>query len=202
MKKKNLIIAVSLVLIAVMSAGATLAYFSAKTEPVTNMFTLGNISASISEPNWNPNPDRVMVPGDSYLKDPTITIGASSQPAWVFIKVTVSDAAALLAAVGEGALLPEIASDLASGWTLMTSPAVAGDTATYVYGYDKIVGAGASTSPIFTEITLPTSVDGSNTYASLTDGFTIAAQGFAVQAAYVDTLAAAYALAQTQFDEI
>lgn len=198
MKKKNLIITVSLLLIAVISVGVTLAFFSAQTETVTNIFTLGNVSATISEPAWNG--DQKMMPGDTDLKDPTITLGATSEPAWVFIKVTVSDAAALQAAVDADDFLQEIATNLAPGWTKMSSyPTVAGDVATYVYGYNTTLNASGSTAPIFTAITLPTSVDGTATYASLSNGFTITAQGYAIQAANVADLNAAYALAITQF---
>ncbi len=201
MKKKNLIIALSLMLIAVISVGATLAYFSAQTNTVTNMFTLGSISATLTEPDWDPDAEHLLMPGDSYLKDPTINIGATSQPAWVFIKVTITDAAALQAAVSAGnGILDGIAADLADGWTLMaTYPTVADDVATYVYGFNTTVSANGSTNPLFTEITLPTSVTGVAPFLSLADGFTITATGYAVQAANVADLDAAYALAGSQF---
>lgn len=207
MKKRSLIIALSLVLVAVISVGATLAYFTAQTDTVTNMFTLGNISATISEPKWDATASHLLMPGDSYLKDPTITIGATSQPAWVFMKVTVTDAAALQAAVTavspDTDLLGGIAANLMpASWTSMATPSVFGDVKTYIYGYTTTLSASQSTSPIFTEITLPTSVDGSSTYTDLLTGFTITAQGFAVQAANVDTLAEAFTLAQAQFTEI
>ncbi len=207
MKKRSLIIAISVLLVAVLSVGATLAYFTAQTETVTNMFTMGNISATISEPSWDPTASHLLMPADSYDKDPKITIGATSQPAWVFMKVTVTDAAALQAAVNAVAVDTDLLGGIAtalmpSPWTSMAVPSVSGDVKTYIYGYTTTLSASQSTSPIFTEITLPTSVDGSSTYASLTDGFTITAQGFAVQAANVDTLAEAYALAQAQFTEI
>ena len=200
MKKRNLIIVVSLLLVAVISVGATLAYFTDQTEPVTNMFTMGTIDATLTEPAWVPTAPHLLMPGDSYLKDPTINITAASQPAWVFMKVTVTDAAALQAAVGAGDLLTGIATALAPGWTLMSSyPSVAGDIATYVYGYNTVVAAGASTSPIFTKITLPTTVTGVAPYLSLADGFIITATGYAIQSANVADLTAAYALAHTQF---
>ena len=214
MKKRILIITLSILIVAIATVGTTLAYFSAKTDTVENVFTMGNVSATISEEEAWENSQKVM-PGDTKAKSPVITIGATSESAWVFIKVEVSDAAALQAAVhAENTettdLLVGIATDLASGWALMGTPSVSVDVKTYIYGYDTVVSANKSTSPIFTAITLPDTVngedqkpapDGALLYGTLiVDGFTIEATGYAIQSANVEDLAAAYNIGVTSFE--
>lgn len=200
MKKKTLIIAISVLLVAVMSVGATLAYFTAMTEPVNNVFTLGSVSAELSEDAWTG--DHKIMPGDTEPKDPTITLTTGSEPAWAFITIKITDAAALKTAVGGGDILIGIATNLASGWTLMNTPAIqADDTITYIYGYNTYLElpGSAATTPIFTAITLPGTVDGSPAYTDLVAGFTITAQAYLIQKANVATLAIAYGFVETEF---
>ena len=207
MKKRTLIITLSTLIIAIAAVGTTLAYFT-DTDAVTNSFTLGNVSMELTEDLWalpvGQDAMKVM-PGTVTPKDPTITIKDGSESAWVFIKVEVSDAAALQAAVDAANttatdLLPGIATSLApSSWVLMGTPSVSGDVKTYYYGYSSIVAANESTSAIFTAITLPGTVDGSTTYASLNDGFTITSTGYAIQSANVTDLTAAYNIGVSTF---
>lgn len=204
MKKRILIITLSILIIAIATVGTTLAYFTAETAEVENIFTMGNVSATISEEEAWENSQKVM-PGDTKAKSPVITIDDGSEPAWIFIKVEVSDAAALQAAVTAANtvatdLLPGLATNLApSPWLPMGNPSVSGDVKTYYYGYNSVVAANGSTSAIFTEITLPGTVDGSETYSTLSDGFTIKATGYAIQSANVFDLDAAYEIGKTTF---
>lgn len=73
-KKKGLIAALSVTLVAVIAAGTTLAYLFNKTDPVSNVFTFSdNISAELEEPNWKPEEGLDLIPGSMMEKDPQIT---------------------------------------------------------------------------------------------------------------------------------
>ncbi len=73
-KKKGLIAALSITLVAVIAVGATLAYLFNKSDPISNVFTFsGNISAELNEPSWNPEDGLDLVPGSMMEKDPQIT---------------------------------------------------------------------------------------------------------------------------------
>ncbi|MDO5323968.1 MAG: TasA family protein, partial [Clostridia bacterium] len=50
-KKKVLVLAVSVCLVAILAIGGTLAYFT-DTDAKTNTFTVGNVDITLTEPNW------------------------------------------------------------------------------------------------------------------------------------------------------
>lgn len=113
MKKKTLTIAIALVLVVALAVGATWAYLTAKTEAVTNTFTVGKIldnkaSFTLNEhPLKNPNTTdgvyhldmgadpvqavtySAVMPGVDLPKDPTVTIkaGALKADAYLFVVV-------------------------------------------------------------------------------------------------------------------
>lgn len=72
MRRKNTVIALSVVLIAVLAIGATLAFFT-DTEEKTNVFTMGDLDITLEEPGWDPGDGDELEPGDVREKDPTIT---------------------------------------------------------------------------------------------------------------------------------
>lgn len=115
MKKKNvLMMAMSLVLVAVIAVGGTLAYLTSNTDTLTNTFTVGN--GYDDDPNnpalkldetekgvgSNPtviNPDNrtnennyeAFAPGSKIAKDPTFYLKDGSPASFVFAKVTGVD---------------------------------------------------------------------------------------------------------------
>ena len=54
-KKKIAALITSLALVGVVVVGGTLAYLTAQTETVENVFTVGNVSIDVEEPDWNPD---------------------------------------------------------------------------------------------------------------------------------------------------
>ena len=96
MKKKNIALLLSVVLVLAGAVGATIAWLTDNAGPVTNTFTVGNIDIELDEKdvdNSTPNKDRdtansyKMIPGFTYDKDPTVTVKKNSEPCWVFVKV-------------------------------------------------------------------------------------------------------------------
>lgn len=80
-KNKIALFALSLVAVAAVGVGSTLAYFTDSDE-ATNVFTMGDVDIELTEPEWEG--DKVdVVPGDVYAKDPTITVADDSQPCYV-----------------------------------------------------------------------------------------------------------------------
>ena len=98
MKKRNLLISIlSLALVAVIGVGATLAYFTDKTDVKNNVFTTGMVDITLTDTSDSENAtetetgiffDEVM-PGDLLDKNVYITVDKDSAPAYVGAFVSV-----------------------------------------------------------------------------------------------------------------
>ena len=159
--KKSRIKNIALVtaLVGVLAVGSIFAFFTDK-DTATNEFTVGNVSIDLTEPNWNPDNGKDLVPNQTVKKDPTITNDGVNDE-YVFAKVTVPNAA-VTAATKDGEVLPEANEDLFyyevnSGWTLINTAEEEGQTVyTYVWGTaDKptALKKNAKTSAIFDSVT-------------------------------------------------
>ena len=84
MKKKALLIAVVAIALAVVTAASvTVAWLSAKTDPVTNTFTVGKIEIDLDETTSGYK----IVPGGTDAKDPTVTVLSGSEKCFVYVLV-------------------------------------------------------------------------------------------------------------------
>lgn len=195
MKTKKRITAIALVaaLIAILVAGATIAYFTDR-EKATNTFTVGNVDITLTEPSWE-EPE-ITTPGVAYDKDPTVTnVGVND--AWVRVNVTLSDWTAFSSAAAKHNitdLTTVFGGFSASKWTLTGTPKVdaAKDTVTYSYYYNTVLGAGENTGALFTTVTVP-AVFTSEEMAALGDDFTIDVSSDAIQKEGFTTAAQAFA---------
>lgn len=90
MKNKKLFSAIALiVLISVIGVGATLAYFT-DNDAAQNVLTLGHVDIDLDEPNYEGDEEyEDIVPGDVIVKDPTITLDADSEDAYVRMKMEI-----------------------------------------------------------------------------------------------------------------
>lgn len=96
---KALVIVLSL--IGVVSFGGLIrgvvAWLSAKTEPVVNTFTYGDIDITLDETDTNdgdgnPNTNTYkMMPGKELTKDPKVTVLKESEDCWLFVKLEKSE---------------------------------------------------------------------------------------------------------------
>ena len=95
--KKILALVLCMVLVAGLSIGGTLAWITAKTNPLTNTFTVGNITINLDEAKVEngvaSTTERVtagnaykLIPGTSYVKDPTVTVKAGSEKCYLFVE--------------------------------------------------------------------------------------------------------------------
>ncbi|MGN0745867.1 MAG: SipW-dependent-type signal peptide-containing protein [Aristaeellaceae bacterium] len=88
-KRKIVLLATALCMIAILAVGGTLAYFT-DTAEVTNVFTTGDVDIDLTEDSWKPEDDHILMPGHLFAKDPTITVAEDSQDAYVFLKIDVN----------------------------------------------------------------------------------------------------------------
>ena len=74
----------ALVLVIGCVAGGTVAWLVAKTEPVVNTFTYGNINITLAETTGT---NYKVIPGTVIEKDPKVTVKDGSEACWLFVKV-------------------------------------------------------------------------------------------------------------------
>lgn len=66
--------------------GGTVAWLTAKTDPVVNTFTYGDINIELTETKPE-NKQAKIIPGVNIEKDPKVTVKANSEACWLFVKV-------------------------------------------------------------------------------------------------------------------
>ena len=117
MKKSTKVLAavLSLVLVATLSIGGTLAYLKASSGPVTNTFTFGNLSLDLTETTGT---KYQLIPGADIKKDPKVTLtnmdGYDDVDAYVYVKVEEQDwPTAKISGTGTR----KVSYTLADGWT-------------------------------------------------------------------------------------
>lgn len=196
--KKTLTVLLALVLVIAMSVAGTMAYLTSTTDTVTNTFTVGKVTITLDEADVNeygqkvkadgsvagPNDtlaDRVkantykLIPGHSYVKDPTVHVAAGSEDCYLFVKV-VDGISAIEADT-------TIATQLATkGW----KPAGVDNVYVYATGSDtkSVVSVGPDTGTdivVFENFTLTSnaSVDSYKNAQITVTAYAIQADGFA-----------------------
>ena len=167
MKKtsKALLLMLCAVLLVAASVLGTMAYLTS-TDTVTNTFTVGKVAITLDEAKVNPDgslvykddgntlADRVdantyhLLPGHTYVKDPTIHVDTKSEDCYLFVKVENGIAAIETTAPGES-----VAAQMAkNGWEAV-DPA----EGIYVYatGSDaKTVVSAGDSIPVFKTFTV------------------------------------------------
>jgi predicted ribosomally synthesized peptide with SipW-like signal peptide len=125
MKKKLMIIATAVTLVALISIGGTLALLTNQAE-ITNQITMGNVSIRLEEPIFSSTEissqagDGIYVkkdliyPGSSFVKDPTI-INSGNNPCYVRAKVD-------LVMKKKGDIIPNNTVEKANGDKLTVNP--------------------------------------------------------------------------------
>lgn len=160
-KARNVLL---LLLCAALLVGATvmgtLAYLKSTTETITNTFTVGNVTITLAETTGT---EYHLVPGNTIKKDPTITVGATSEDCYLFVKVENE-------LTGAGTIT------WAEGWTQVGT--------SDVWQYKEAVEAGAVV-PVFTNFVVDKTLD--NTALAAYADKTIKVTGYAIQSANLNT---------------
>ena len=101
------ILMLALVLVLGCAVGGTVAWLVAKTDPVVNTFTYGDINITLTETTGD---DYKIIPGVDIGKDPKVTVKAGSEACWLFVKV---DEVGTFVA-------DKVTYSVADGWTALT----------------------------------------------------------------------------------
>lgn len=175
MKARAKILSLALAGTMIVSAGVfgTMAYLT-DTEEVKNTFTVGNVSITLDEADVKPDgtyetdqDNRVtaneykLMPGHSYIKDPTVTVEKGSEDAYVRALVTVSNATNVKAVLGND-IFTKVITGLGSGWVRESVVEKDDNTIVYEYRYnDKVSASDTDTvlPALFAGFTIPDEVD-------------------------------------------
>ena len=94
--RKVIVLVLCAILLMAISVVGTLAYLTSQAT-VQNTFTAGNVTITMVESTVDEYGNKTsgtttsnsykLIPGHTYTKDPTITVGANSEACWVFVKI-------------------------------------------------------------------------------------------------------------------
>lgn len=216
--KKILLICLCVVAIVAASVLGTLAYLTDR-EAVTNTFTVGNVDITLDEADVTPegeiipDADRVdgneyhLIPGQTYTKDPTVTVKAGSEESYIRMLVTINRYDKLQE-IYSNAFLPQ---NFVEGWdnavwvsTEEVTVSDDGTTATYEFRYATTVDASEQTADVvlpalFERFSVPGTFDGEDLAAL--EGLEIVVNGHAIQAVGFDDADAAWVAFDAQMAE-
>lgn len=206
MKKKTLLTIISMILIAAVSVMGTLAWLT-DTDTAINTFTVGQVDILLDEADVDENGelilddegkpvDRVkeneyhLIPGQTYIKDPTVTVQADSEQSYVRMILTVHNASAVQGIIDKyelgdfSALIGEWDEEtwLYHGFTENTED----NTISFEFRYKETVGAGVNAEvlpALFEILIVPGQVSNTELQALYDGGFQMVVHGHAIQAA-------------------
>ncbi len=215
-KAKVLLLTLCAVLLVTASILGTLAYLTSQ-DTVVNTFTVGKVNITLDETAVTPDGKPIdgaarvkgneyhLVPGNTYVKDPTMTVLKGSEESYVRMLVTVNCMKEL-----DDAFAPETAdlTTIFNGYdkdTWVYKKVIRDDnanTVTYEFRYKATVTPNANEDMVldalFDSITVPTHFD-SNDMASLKE-FKITVIGHAIQATGFDDADSAWTAFDNQID--
>ena len=107
------VLMLALVLVLGCAVGGTVAWLVAKTDPVVNTFTYGDINITLTETTGE---DYKIIPGVDIGGDPKVTVKAGSEACWLFVKVEEKDWPAFKEADGT---TKKVSYAMANGWAAL-----------------------------------------------------------------------------------
>lgn len=185
-KTKALALALCAVLLVVTTVFVTMAFLTSK-DSVKNTFTVGKVTITLDEADVksdgtyvNNKEARVdtneykLIPGHTYIKDPTIHVADDSEECWLFVKV--ENGLANAEATGDTSIASQMAK---KGWTKVDG------TDVYAYATKQVAGADVV---VFDNFKIAGTTD-----VSLYEDAEIVVTAYAIQADGFATAAAAWA---------
>lgn len=167
LKKQLLRAIIACGLVVSVAAGSTVAYLT-DTETATNTFTVGNVQIDLEEPGYPGNDsDEVknIIPNQEIVKDPQIE-NTGNNDALAFLRVEVPQEMFTDEDDGTGEQKKQDLFRLkgvSSQWELLRTETVTGEDGkvktSYVYGYKKTLGKGATTDKLFQKVQMKNAVE-------------------------------------------
>ena len=188
--------------VAVLAAGASLAYFTDKTDAANNTFTMGNVKITLDETDLTKdggsrtpagNTYTNLYPGMDMVKDP-IVHNTGRNDAWVRVIVRVTNGAAFMdqfkdTQYGQSPL-EGLTHGLGEGWQITASTKdTAANDMVYTIVYNTVLKPGESTPAVFEKLYIPATF-GNGEMAAITyknanneavNGFTMSIHAEAIQ---------------------
>lgn len=173
-RSKALLLTLCAVLLVTASVLGTMAYLTS-TDSVENTFTIGSVSIRLDEAKVNKDGTYVsghdtrvdaneyhLLPGHTYIKDPTVTVLKGSESSYIRMLVTINEQADLDAIFApDGLALDQFFGGVSADWTLTKETENADDTRTYEFRYKETVAAPDADvvlEDLFETITVPGSI--------------------------------------------
>ena len=103
----------AIVLVIGCTAGGTVAWLVSKPTAITNVFTVGDINAELTETKT----EFKIVPGVVIAKDPVATVTANSEDCYLFVKLTEENWPTFTEATEAGSTTRKVKYEIADGWT-------------------------------------------------------------------------------------
>lgn len=211
MKKKLTVLSILCALMALLMIGGTIAYLTSQ-DSVSNTFTVGKVQITLDETDTdeygNPIPDaeRVkgneykLIPGRTYVKDPTVTVLKGSEPCYVRVKLTIYAFDTVVEALERCGATPQwdgLDGFYGAGWE-NTSNAEGTVAGTYVryFEYEDSVDAreaAQTLNPVFSNFKFHEKFEGVDIEALKAAGFKLVLEAQAIQADGFADAAAAWA---------
>jgi len=182
------------------TVGATMAYFT-DTEKATNTFTVGKVGITLDETDVDdstPDKDRdtaneyKLIPGSTYVKDPTVLVDKDSDECWLFVTVNADNRITSIEEEGKS-----IAEQMkANGWIKLENITHEG---VQVYAYEDKVKA-EDEKVVFRSITIDGDKANNDEMDAIQESLTqIIVKAYAIQAAGFDTAKDAWTTVDGKF---
>nr|MBR4281088.1 hypothetical protein [Clostridia bacterium] len=168
--KRTLLVLSLVAVVMVGSIAGTIAWLTAYTNPVTNTFTVGNITIELAETTGT---DYKVVPGVTDAKDPKVTVKSGSEKCYVYVLVENN-------LVIDGTVVATV--DIPSTWDTV---ATSGNKTLYVHNAVVDAASADVELPVFNQVTYADEEITELNIASLA-GKTIVVDAYAHQSANVD----------------
>lgn len=168
MNKKYLTLIFCAVLISIFSVTATLSFLTDQESDV-NVFTIGKVSITLDETEVDELGNKIsdkrvlendyhLMPGYTYLKDPTVTIKNGSNDSYVRILITINNILELKSIYGEDFTPNSIYTDWGTNWEYVNQKENDDSSITYEYRYKEVVNGlngDNKLEPIFKAFNIP-----------------------------------------------
>lgn len=168
MNKKYLTLIFCAILISIFSVTATLSFFTDQESDV-NVFTSGKVSITLDETEVDELGNKIsdkrvlendyhLMPGYTYLKDPTVTIKNGSNDSYVRILIKINNISELKSIYGEDFNPNSIYTDWGTNWEYVNQKENDDSSITYEYRYKEVVNGlkgDNKLEPIFKAFNIP-----------------------------------------------